>query len=572
MLPFIRENPLLMHHSAYQPHGYNDFVRVVERVVEELAIYDDDICIEYFKCATPRADALLQRLRTLEEAIDDKELFLRQSGMILNDETRIFIQNHPLLFQYSAYRGYTIFERLVKEFGCNDLARNYFVVNPQNCKVDAVLNGLIMYKTEIKLDGNQFWKGIADEMQKNETVLSVILSHPLLFKQCAYKQSVRHTIVLERLVEEMQINHHLLYNKYLLYVLETVGFINELYITKECIISLYNLDNMETRMKGLISKCEFKVSFEENTHTFPDVTQFNIPIPETQILITHHLFCRATDVKGSGFIHVKSFDAVFGEYTFNNQNRNTPVRINQKLKVGYVGRYPICDGTVSICSASDLLIDKKGGINANECGLDYISTTLYNTERNEEYGVDSSTDTLPYGRFEEDQQSNDESAKCDPKYDAIAPIVNANGINTRNVFDAYYKLFDQFDKSHLFDAFADTANSLCFGDILNKEMNAKRFQIVADLFGDEEYDTDSICNDIMMDSANDSPSNIGNILASRNEANVLRTLQSILYRFHEAVPYNGFGGGIVDLVSASSVINNGLLTSNASNDYCSGGT
>eukprot|EP01083_Nonionella_stella_P269675 912671_1 len=120
-------------------------------------------------------------------------------------------------------------------------------------------------------------------MQKNETVLSVIRNHQLLFNQCEYKQSLRHTndtIVLERLVEEMEMNDHLLYEKYLMYVLKTDGFINELYITKEGVISLHDMTNIESRMQQLISTCEFKVSYAH--YTFTDITQFNIAIPQNE--------------------------------------------------------------------------------------------------------------------------------------------------------------------------------------------------------------------------------------------------------------------------------------------------
>eukprot|EP01083_Nonionella_stella_P310100 1100558_1 len=93
-------------------------------------------------------------------------------------------------------------------------------------------------------------------------------------------------------------------------------------------------------MAGVISKCEIKVSYDGEAsvqqsttdlhHTFPAITQFNIPVPKNEILITHHLFCRPTRAKGIGFLHIKSFtgNTVFGEYAFNNQNTNGVVRIN----------------------------------------------------------------------------------------------------------------------------------------------------------------------------------------------------------------------------------------------------
>eukprot|EP01083_Nonionella_stella_P204315 744912_1 len=193
MLTFIRDNPLIMQHSVYTPQGSDERVKVIERLVEELEIDDDYICCEYFKISVARSDAFLRRLKATEQRIWDKGLFLTQSGMVLNAQGLLSIQNHPLLFQYSAYRNRTIFTRLVKEFGCDDLTRNYFAVNTQNCKINAVLNGLVTYKTKIKLN-NKFWKGIADAMQKNETVLSVIRKHSLLFKECAYKC----TFVFER--------------------------------------------------------------------------------------------------------------------------------------------------------------------------------------------------------------------------------------------------------------------------------------------------------------------------------------------------------------------------------------
>eukprot|EP01083_Nonionella_stella_P311211 1108851_1 len=175
--------------------------------------------------------------------------------------------------------------------------------------------------------------------------------------------------------------------------------------------SLYNTDKIEARIVGLISKYEFKVSCDDEDdmkqnsnhlpYTFADVTQFNIPVPENEMFITQHLFCRPTHAKGNGFIHIKSFNSVFGGYTFDNMNTNEALHINQMLEVEYVGKYPIGDGTVSICSASDIVIDKKGGINANECGLDYTATILYNNERNKEHDVDPSLDTLVYGTFVE---------------------------------------------------------------------------------------------------------------------------------------------------------------------------
>eukprot|EP01083_Nonionella_stella_P012558 35622_1 len=190
MLTFIRDNPLIMQHSVYTPQGSDERVKVIERLVEELEIDDEHICCEYFKISVARSDVFLHRLKVTEHKIDDKDLFLTQSGMVLNAQGLLSIQNHPLLFQYSAYRNRTIFTRLVKEFGCDDLTRNYFAVNTQNCKINAVLNGLVTYKTKIKLN-NKFWKGIADAMQKNETILSVIRNHHLLFKHCEYKQSSR---------------------------------------------------------------------------------------------------------------------------------------------------------------------------------------------------------------------------------------------------------------------------------------------------------------------------------------------------------------------------------------------
>eukprot|EP01083_Nonionella_stella_P269676 912672_1 len=135
-------------------------------------------------------------------------------------------------------------------------------------------------KTEINLNYNKFWKGIAAAMQKNEHVLSVIRNHQLLHTQCEYKPPLRSTIVVERLVEEMAINDHLLYEKYLMYVLKTDGFINELYITKEGVISLHDMTNIESRMQQLISTCEFKVSYAH--YTFTDITQFNIAIPQNE--------------------------------------------------------------------------------------------------------------------------------------------------------------------------------------------------------------------------------------------------------------------------------------------------
>eukprot|EP01083_Nonionella_stella_P012332 35001_1 len=110
----------------------------------------------------------------------------------------------------------------------------------------------------------------------------------------------------------MELKDHLLSEKYLMYALETCGFmiINELCITKECTISLHNTDNIESRMKGLISQYEFKVSYDGDDHllyTCPDITQFNITIPQNETSVTNHLFCRPTHVKDSAFIHIKSF-------------------------------------------------------------------------------------------------------------------------------------------------------------------------------------------------------------------------------------------------------------------------
>eukprot|EP01083_Nonionella_stella_P199589 731769_1 len=261
MMPFIRDNPLLMQHSAYKPYGYDEYVKVIERLVQELGIHDEDILNEYLiKCAIPGVDDMLQRLLTASGKItlDDKALFLTQNGMIFNGATLLCIQNNPLLFKYSAYDNYkyTIFERLINDLGAADLPNNYFAVNPQNCKINAVLNGLIVYKTKIELDDNKFWKGIADAIQNNKTILAVIRKHPLLIKPCEYKRYLRQTFVLERLLEELGINDHLLYEEYLMYVFKADGFINELYITKECIISLHSVASIETRTKGLISKCE----------------------------------------------------------------------------------------------------------------------------------------------------------------------------------------------------------------------------------------------------------------------------------------------------------------------------
>eukprot|EP01083_Nonionella_stella_P204319 744926_1 len=197
MLLFLRTNPVLKQPSVYKRgHGYDKNVRVIERLVEELAIYDDYIWREYIKLSLATSDAFLRKLRGHEMRITDHKSFLKQSGTILNDQTILSIQHHPLLFQYSHYKDRTVFERLLKEFGA-DLSRHYFAVNPQNCKINAVLNGLIIYKTKIKLKRNPFWKGIANAINHNKTVLSAIRKHHLLFENCEYKRHLRPIIVLE---------------------------------------------------------------------------------------------------------------------------------------------------------------------------------------------------------------------------------------------------------------------------------------------------------------------------------------------------------------------------------------
>eukprot|EP01083_Nonionella_stella_P291750 992504_1 len=108
MLSIIKIHPFFLQHSAYKPNGFKLGRTIFQRLYEELHISDTIIMEKYVHDAALSVDHLLCRLQKYAWGNPQKERFLAESGVVINDATISLIQRHRLLFKYHIYKQQNI--------------------------------------------------------------------------------------------------------------------------------------------------------------------------------------------------------------------------------------------------------------------------------------------------------------------------------------------------------------------------------------------------------------------------------------------------------------------------------
>ena len=190
---------------------------------------------------------------------------------------------------------------------------------------------------------------------------SLIVKHPILMKETAYKQQ----IVLQRLVEEMGLNW--------------IGFAfcrEHIAIKGEAFRTSVRFWTVPQYVLRSISHCVFAVSVDgvsvDSEYRFDEMWNFRIPIVSPSLNLDSSesviaLMIGPSDGSFDGVV-LKEMEChhLFPRYEV---NREEPLQIDRVLKVAPFDAEFGENGTVDIRCTSDILVAPNGGITANGTGL-----------------------------------------------------------------------------------------------------------------------------------------------------------------------------------------------------------
>eukprot|EP01084_Bolivina_argentea_P184382 318006_1 len=205
-LSIICSHPLLLKHSKYHDKT------ILERLVEELEI---NALLDIVLKDKNKINHLLHQLKTFKHKITKQNLFWKQVGGIVNNDPELLsiIGKHSLFKEYSEYNKVIMFERLISELEI------YKFTNIDT--INDIINKLKTCQHKITLTKHPFWKQVSYALIHDATLTAQLYKHPLLFKPSEYKNETDddNKIVLQRLVEELEVTQVLNYKDSIDYLL-----------------------------------------------------------------------------------------------------------------------------------------------------------------------------------------------------------------------------------------------------------------------------------------------------------------------------------------------------------------
>eukprot|EP01083_Nonionella_stella_P100380 283037_1 len=175
VISLIQKHPLLNVKTVYKGKT------VSERLLEELGMFKELISSD----KQTQIEWLLRLLQSERNRI----------GFTVVDDPQMIslIKNHPLLTAKTEHQGKAVLERLIDELGFKEL-----ISDDHSLQIDWLLCRLRSEKNCIE-NKNLFWQRIGFTVTDDPQMISLIKNHPLLTAKTVYKGKA----LLERLIDEL---------------------------------------------------------------------------------------------------------------------------------------------------------------------------------------------------------------------------------------------------------------------------------------------------------------------------------------------------------------------------------
>eukprot|EP01084_Bolivina_argentea_P140270 246643_1 len=223
-----------MENSTYQQDNKHVSSTILHRLVNELDL--TKVLTQYVSIIEGKpVDYLVNKLKTYEQQITDKDKFWNQLGFEIKNEHReiilvfwnqlgfeiknehreiiLVLAKHSSLLELSTYQAknkqmsQTLLRRLVEELGLNEILKQYILIDCKQ-KIDNLLTQLQRFEQQI-MDENVIIKEIGVTARQigtvintDDTLLSLVKQHSFLLQ----KSNHCNKTILQRLVEELQIS------------------------------------------------------------------------------------------------------------------------------------------------------------------------------------------------------------------------------------------------------------------------------------------------------------------------------------------------------------------------------
>eukprot|EP01083_Nonionella_stella_P044999 121015_1 len=528
----IQERLVLFQSSHHQSFAVEqDYKLALERLVEELHV--DNVLIQYLKANAVQivdiVDRALRRLYERNQPITPMNMFWKTFGAIVNNDAELVdvIRKHPLLLQQTQAQYESKLTKTVLEVLVEEVPAIQITLGDNQLRIEYLLRRLQRDKEEIE-NSDLFWTQIGFVIDnQSDDAIARIVSHSLLLQQSQYRPQAekRYKLVLERLVEELQLKNVLLRH-----------------------LNIDTEQNLDRQLRRLYERDQVISDSNIFWKTFGDIINND---QELIILIKKHELFMAKTKYQNKIVLQRLFEELDVDHFADEYCKHQVLLITNNL-------YITDSGTIALNEECDAIIDE----------LQILLQWLFTTN----------TDTNKDGYSFDDAQSFN------------LPIA-AHADNIQNVINIYAKPRNgSFSWTHV-KALA----------VMERELKSEKPLDIVKTINvgvlDEEYGENGrihiSCNSEIVISktaqinANECGMNKDMSLfyhekkkekrpKKENDKQILKYGTFAASSSEEKVDSenvgNERGGGVIELISRSNIVNNGILTSNATNEEYLGGT